>query len=212
VAAGFGLLTNPNAAPRTQQIPSARAAAPQPPVPLASVAPRIRERFGIFRRASLVGRMPSETRSMITQPGSHTEELDPRLGRGVVTTLAPGPIWLVPGRDQLCLFVPDAAGIGGGCQRTRYATRGFLVVTTYRNSRLQGDALVVGVAPDEVSAVAIEDGQVLRRVPVTRNIYLARAHQLGVVIIPRRPRGATVCAERCRWSPRVPPVLEGALN
>jgi hypothetical protein len=77
--------------------------------------------------------------------------------------------WVIPGRDSLCLYLPDAEGAGMTCATTAEATAGRLYLASITSD---GTATVVGVVPNGVRTITVSrGGSAERAVPVVDNAF-----------------------------------------
>lgn len=119
---------------------------------------------------------------------------NPSLARRVRVTSLPSEqsLWVIPGRDSVCLYVPDTEGGGLSCQASDDAARGALVVTLFPPS---GPATVAGLAPDGVDEVTLfEDNGGAVAGLVHDNVYAATADRpaaltvgSSTIPVPRTP-------------------------
>jgi len=79
-------------------------------------------------------------------------------------------VWLVPGKDAVCLYLRQGEGGGASCQTSDDAAAGRLILSS---SQLDTpEAHVVGVLPDGVTSVDLDDASA-RTVRVESNVYVA---------------------------------------
>jgi len=91
-----------------------------------------------------------------------------RLVKGSVTSQT--QVWLIPGRDSVCLYLRQGVGGGASCQPNSEAAAGRLLLSWTEPG--EGVSLVAGVIPDGVGSVEL-GGTSARTVEVDSNVYVA---------------------------------------
>jgi hypothetical protein len=145
------------------------------------VDPRIRESFGVFRRARSSQRdaLPS-----LDPAARVTEGENVRLSRRAAATPSGDSYYLVPGRNSICLFGENGSG---GCTGIERAMRGDLIVSLCAPRLAEDQLRVIGMFPDGVASVTFElaDGTAVE-VPVQQNALAADFARTG----PKLPLSA----------------------
>ena len=108
------------------------------------------------------------------------------------TRLKPGHgVWLVPGRDTVCLFIeqPDG-GVRSSCNHLSGALTGALYLQEYRNGKVGSLRELTGALPDDGSNVQLVGaGGHTRPLDVRRNTYTTHLSKDGAASF--KPREVT---------------------
>jgi hypothetical protein len=132
--------------------------------------------FAVFQRpAKASDRMPPEARRMLADVVAREAagDLD---GARAVAASAGRAVWAVPGRDKLCLAIPDPVdGFGISCADIAAVKSGRLWVTLVGLAgQRAGDVRIAQFVPDGVDAVtAVSDSGNTRTIAATDNVAFA---------------------------------------
>jgi len=131
--------------------------------------------FAVFQRPATSGdQMPSETRRILSDVAAREgADLD---GARAVAASAGRSVWAIPGKDKLCLAIPDPVdGFGINCADVAAAKSGRLWVTFVGLAGQKlGDVRIAQFVPDGVDAVsAVSDSGQTRTIATSDNVAFA---------------------------------------
>jgi hypothetical protein len=140
-----------------------------------SSSPDVRGEFDVLRRAPRPGDvLPPAVRRMF-EPTAAREGLNLDAARAAMPG-GRGNVWVLPGKDSVCLAIPDPVdGFGISCRAAADAAAGQLWVGLVGVPGQQaGDALVAVLVPDGTDTVtAVERSGTRRALQVSGNVAFA---------------------------------------
>lgn len=140
--------------------------------PVSSVDAQQRASFAILRRVRRTSDdLPSRARSMLD--GGRISRRNVDLARAIQTPSGQG--WVIPASNRICIAIPDPVdGYGLNCVLTAEALEGALMPTMSGGpGQAPGEAVLVGLVPDDARNVTLTDESGRRRELSTTNGVVA---------------------------------------
>jgi len=140
--------------------------------------------FGVLRKAS--SPLPSDIRATLEKADAVDEfGLEVTLAHEPATAASAAPIWVIPGKGRLCIFVDESEKARGmACSSSAMATTGHLAVALVDADAAgveTGHQRIAGLVPDGVNAVRIDTASGPVSARVTDNVYEAEVDHPSLV-------------------------------
>lgn len=145
------------------------------------------------------GVMPEMTKSLLEEPSVDIDRYGLNLGlaAAVNTTVSGEPIWIIPGRTGICLFITDPVDGGGiSCTTNAQACAGQLSIAMKPGDGQKGETVLVGLVPNSVKTASVERGRghSPTTAHVAANLWSVRGTDLDSVTIRVNGRDHVIMA------------------
>lgn len=122
---------------------------------VAQVEPDQAAAYAVLRRKQTAAdRVPEEHRAFVESGMTDDFGASPGLSRRATTTASGNPVYVIPGRGHVCMYVIDELGGSGSCNRTSEAVKGYMVGSSSSAGR-PGIVQIFGLVPDGVDEVVL---------------------------------------------------------